>query len=373
MESRFLDRLPLKPTGAGQQTLHPLVVAAYQNEGVYSQAYYHTDLVITYHPIVGMDQPGQVMFGVSREGTSPNAQTIAAMSPQASTACWRRATIVVEKSFLNTQKWLRMRDPCAYLVYWWSTPTPPGYFTFTCTIKAINPFRDHLPPTPEPVEWPTTSVRGQRGPCLYKYGFATCYARGSGGDSLLSQGAWAACIGGIYKNGAILSTKTYTDPTTPACPNFHVLFPGASVLMIVYAMDKVLYQSTSGALQDKQDYAKNEGRFSGITVRWVNREEIYKAYPKPKGNVNNNDFIMGWSQFDYQERDVWRDWADPCPTAIMVAYYALPPGTLVGGASLTGIPICKYFSDDAMTRDPVWVPVTGIPQWGIFSNQAIQR
>lgn len=359
----------MKPTGAGQQTLHPLVIASYQNEGVYSQARYHTDLVITYHPIVGMDQPGQVMFGVTRDGGSPSPQSIAALSPKATTACWKRATIVIQKSFLNTQKWLRMRDACAYLLYWWSTPTPPGYFTFTCTIKAVNPYRDSLPPTPEPVDWPVTTVRGQQGPCLYKHGFMLCPAR-AGGVSLVSNGAWAVCVGGMYNSGFL---KSYTDPTNPACPNFEVLFPGATVLMIVYAMDKILYQDTNGQITTGQNYATTGGHFKGITIQWIDRAQIYAIYPKPDGNDSNNDFIMGWSTFQYQNRDVWADWSDPCPSAIMVDYYAVPPGIQVGVSAVNGVPVCQYYSDNSMTRDPVYVPITCIPQWGVFSNLAIER
>lgn len=373
MESRYLDRLPLRPPGPGQQTLHPLVVGSYQNEGVYSQAKYATSLVITYHPVVGMDQPGQVMFGLAREGQSPSPTSIAALAPKSATPVWKSATLTIPKDLLQTQEWLRMADPCAYLVYWWSTPTPPGYFTFTCTIKAVNPFRDTLPPTPEPTGWPTTTLRGQPGPCLYKYGFATCYAQVAA-STLASAGAWAPCIGGKLNSRGILSNTTlYDKVTSPACPNFTVLFPGYRVCMVVYAMDMVIMQSKGGILTDGQMYAKNAGNFVGITARWVNREELYQVYPKPTGNKSNNDFIMAWSVFDYTEQDIWADWSDPAPTGIMVAYYAIPPGLQVHGSTFTGLPCITYYSNDAMNSDPIEVPVMATPQWGVFNTNCVQR
>lgn len=372
MESRFLDRLPLKPSGAGQQTLHPLVVASYNNEGVYSQAQYHTNLVITYHPVVGLDQPGQVLFGFSRDAMAPGPSGIAAMSPMAATPCWRPATITIDKSLLMTQRWLRMKDPCGYLVYWWSTPTPPGYFTFTCTIKALNPYRTQLPPTPEPVEWPVTPIRGQAGPCLYKFGFAECYKGAGGGLGLLSAGQMALSVGGKEASTNLISEPLATDMNSPYAPNFHLLFPGYRVLMIVFAHDFIIYQSSSGALTDVKSYAERNGRFVGINVRWVSKADTYKWYPKqPLGNLETNDWLIGWSIFDYTAARVWSDWVDPCPTAVMVAYYAVPPGMEIHASSISGIPCLTYNTNTSMTSDPLEIPITCIPQFGVFSDLAV--
>lgn len=377
MESRFLDRIPLKPEGPGQQTLHPIVTASYNNEGLYSQARYHTDLVITYHPTIGLATPGQVMFGVSRESSSATPSSIAAMSPQSTTAVWRRATIVVKKTYLNTQKWLRLDDPCAYFVYWWSTPSPPGYFTFTATIKSVNPYMSLLPITPEPVEWPVASLRGQIGPALYKVGFWLCQARAAGGNYLLSTGALAIACGGIpgHSSLGVISSEAFTNPNNAASANFEKIYPGAKVLMVAYAFDKILYQSKAGIDGGYTDYAsRNGGVFKGITVTIPSKEQVYRVLPRPMVgwiNENNNDVIMMWSLFDYTELTLWQDWKDPCPTSILVCYYAIPPSIDVIKDPDTQFPCVRYGSGETMLGPPITVPAQLVPQAGVYSSLAL--
>lgn len=375
MESRFLDRLALKPAGPGQQTLHPLVVASYSNENVYTQARYTTDLVITYHPVVSMDTLGTVYYGFSRDGVAPSPSAVAALHPKSATAVWKKSSIRIGKELLNTQQWARMRDPSGYLIYWWSTPTPPGYFTLTCTIKATNPTSDTLPPTPEPLNWPITPIRGLPGPSLYKVGFATCYASVGGGADLLSDGAWAMSSGLAIERGAILSTNKACDPTRNYSIRAASLYPNHRSLIIFFAMIDIIYQSDGGQLSNQSNkYASRGARLNGVTVNWISKNHWNKIFPIPDGNKTNNYPLMGWAIMEFTTENIWRDWSpDPCPTGIMMMYYAIPPGMEVVTTENEGFPCVSYPLDDQMATNPVPIPITMVPQWGVFSNLAVDR
>lgn len=375
MESRFLDRLAFKPAGPGQQTLHPLVVASYSNENAYTQARYSTDLVVTYHPVVSMDTMGTVYFGFSRDGVAPSPSSVAALHPKSATAVWKKSSIRVAKELLNAQQWARMRDPSGYLIFWWSTPTPPGYFTMTCTIKATNPTTDTLPPTPEPINWPITPIRGLPGPCLYKVGFATCYASVGGGADLLSDGAWAMSSGLAIQSGAVLSTSSACDPTRNYAIRSSTLYPGWRTLVIFFGMIDIIYQSDGGMLTNQsKPYASRGARLNGVNVNWIAKSNWNRIFPIPDGNKANNYPLMGWAIMEFTQGNVWRDWnPDPCPTGIMMMYYAIPPGMEVVTTENEGFPCVLYPLDDQMVTSPTPIPITMIPQWGVFSNLAVDR
>lgn len=387
MESRFLDRLAFKPTASGRQSLHPLLLAAYGEQAIYSEAIFRTDLVVTYHPTVGSDHPGTIHFGYSAEPVPALPAQVAALSPSATTASWKPATITVPRKLLNTKAWLRIGDDPGYLI-WVFPEVVPGYFTLTATIKSIGPISTELQPSPDPESFPVTTYRGTRAPSLFKYGFTAFQPSTSSSSTVFIKTNMAFCCGGRPRMDALSQLSPGFDndgnPRSYACDaqspwmyNFNQVFPGHRVLCIL-CPSRALTNNTTGGT-DPEFY---KWLTPTPTIEWTNFDLLQATFPGGADSLDQS-YRLGWFLFDYPFDDFTFPPADsyriflqpiPAPIAMMILYYAIPPGMVLmsginqptQGLQYPG-PAILANSNLNQDADPLHCPIWTAVQNGTFN------